>query len=329
MPAASAPRSLFMTTTAVIGDCGSPIAPHRWSRRAGPSHRRNSACGTCSHTRAARTRRAPRTSARHRSGCRRAERANQAQRRICAKAARCGPSPTITSCASRCASKVIASTRMRCPFQLRKVATMPINGTPAGSPSERRASSRSAGAKRPGSMPVGIELTREGATPMSRISCVRIASPVVTISAVALVYSHRVSASRGTGAEMWRVRTSGRGRTASGRSAASQASVDGRLSRRPHAPRESGAARRCRAAACDRSAARSPARRSAVLRRRFAPRAGTRSRPDGRARSFRRLRSECGSPVRPSRARPRYERCAQPLTSDRGRRRNWIRCSLA
>ena len=34
---------------------------------------------------------------------------------------------------------------MRCPFQLRKVATMPISGTPAGSPSERRASSRSAG----------------------------------------------------------------------------------------------------------------------------------------------------------------------------------------
>ncbi len=86
---------------------------------------------------------------------------------------------------------------------------MPISGTPAGSPSERRAASRSAGAKRAGSMPVGIELTREGATPTSRISCVRIASPVVTISAVALVYSHRVIASRGTGAEMCRVRTSG------------------------------------------------------------------------------------------------------------------------
>ncbi len=104
---------------------------------------------------------------------------------------------------------------------------MPINGTPAGSPSERRASSRSAGPKRPGSMPVGIELTREGATPMSRISCVRIASPVVTISAVALVYSHRVSASRGTGAEMCRVRTSGKGRDSERpASAASQASVE-------------------------------------------------------------------------------------------------------
>ena len=104
---------------------------------------------------------------------------------------------------------------------------MPINGTPAGSPSERRASSRSAGPKLPGSMPVGIELTREGATPTSRISCVRIASPVVTISAVALVYSHRVSASRGTGAEMCRVRTSGKGRDSERpATAASQASVE-------------------------------------------------------------------------------------------------------
>ena len=78
---------------------------------------------------------------------------------------------------------------------------------------------------------MGIEVTRAGDTPAARINCCRIASPVVTISAVALAYSQRVAAPVGMRAEMWRVRTNAGGRrlpsqNARQASAASQLSVE-------------------------------------------------------------------------------------------------------
>ena len=52
--------------------------------------------------------------------------------------------------------------------------------------------------KRLKSMPVGIDVTRAGDTPVARINSWRIASPVVTISAIAVAYSQRVAAPLGT-----------------------------------------------------------------------------------------------------------------------------------
>jgi len=63
---------------------------------------------------------------------------------------------------------------------------VPTIGTSSGSPSERRDSSCVSVPYAEASIPVGIDSTRAGSRPLSRTSCARSASPVVTTRAVAL-----------------------------------------------------------------------------------------------------------------------------------------------
>src|SRR5712692_9886266 len=138
----------------------------------------------------------------------------------------CGPSPTITN-PTVPGRPATASMRKRWPFQLRNVATMPIRVLSRGRCRALRAASLSPGRKRPASTPVGTDSMRPAGKPLRSMSSLRSDSPAVTMRAVARVYNQRLRGLRGTGAEMWRVRTIGYGRpSAASASALSQASVE-------------------------------------------------------------------------------------------------------
>jgi hypothetical protein len=105
-------------------------------------------------------------------------------------------------------SRAIASNRYSCPFQSRRVATMPSVGR-CGSASRMRASRAFPGTKRARSIPVGTDVMCSSGMRMSRASWPRSASPVVTTCAVARVYNHRVLGLLPTIVETCRVRTRG------------------------------------------------------------------------------------------------------------------------
>ena len=253
-------------------------------------------------------------------------------------AARCGPSPTITRCASRCAQprQRVEQVAVALPAAQRRDDA--DSGAPRGRPSARRAAARSSrGVTARGSMPVGTESIRAGSMPLSRISCCaqRFAGGDDARRRAAIEPARRavVAAPGSRRGACAPAPARGRRRTSSQRqaSAASQVSVELCALTTSTRPRGETRATSARDAARLLLADRQRERGHAEARR-LGEDARAAARRDDDAVAARdeagAPRSACGSPGRPSRSTPRCARsqrrvgCVKSCGASRGQARD-------